>query len=117
MRKSAKGLLRTYLGDGPSDAVWSGRIKRGERTTLDAVVMFSDLRGFTALSEAAPEADVFDALSGYFDLVVQSVEDNGGDVLKFMGDGILSIFTIQQDHHFALFDVFDEFFCSIECHY
>ncbi|WP_170464540.1 adenylate/guanylate cyclase domain-containing protein [Ruegeria arenilitoris] len=100
MRKSAKGLLRTYLGDGPSDAVWSGRIKRGERTTLDAVVMFSDLRGFTALSEAAPEADVFDALSGYFDLVVQSVEDNGGDVLKFMGDGILSIFTIatQADH-------------------
>lgn len=100
MRKSAKGLLRTYLGDGPSDAVWNGRIKRGERTTVDAVVMFSDLRGFTALSEAAPEVDVFDALSGYFDLVVQSVEENGGDVLKFMGDGILSIFTIatKADH-------------------
>lgn len=94
MRKSSKGLLRTYLGDGPSDAVWNGRIKRGERTTLEAVVMFSDLRGFTALSDSAPEEDVFDALSGYFDLVVQSVEENGGDVLKFMGDGILSIFTI-----------------------
>lgn len=94
MRKSSKGLLRTYLGDGPSEAVWNGKIKRGERTTLDAVVMISDLRGFTALSEHAPEADVFDALSGYFDLVVQAVEENGGDVLKFMGDGILSIFTI-----------------------
>lgn len=94
MRKSSKGLLRTYLGDGPSDAVWDGRIKRGERTTLDAVVMFTDLRGFTALSDSAPEEEVFDALSGYFDLVVQSVEENGGDVLKFMGDGILSIFTI-----------------------
>lgn len=94
MRKSSKGLLRTYLGDGPSDSVWNGRIKRGERTTLEAVVMFSDLRGFTALSDSAPEEEVFDALSGYFDLVVQSVEENGGDVLKFMGDGILSIFTI-----------------------
>ena len=94
MRKSSKGLLRTYLGDGPSEAVWNGKIKRGERTTLDAVVMISDLRGFTALSEHAPEVDVFDALSGYFDLVVQAVEENGGDVLKFMGDGILSIFTI-----------------------
>ncbi|MDP5220315.1 adenylate/guanylate cyclase domain-containing protein [Ruegeria sp. 2205SS24-7] len=94
MRKSSKGLLRTYLGDGPSDAVWNGRIKRGERATLDAVVMISDLRGFTALSESAPEEDVFDALSGYFDLVVQSVEENGGDILKFMGDGILSIFAI-----------------------
>ncbi len=100
MRKSSKGLLRTYLGDGPSEAVWSGNIKRGERTTLDAVVMFSDLRGFTALSETSPEEDIFDTLSDYFDLVVKAVEDNGGDVLKFMGDGILSIFTIeaQKDH-------------------
>jgi len=95
MRKSSKSLLRTYLGDGPSEAVWNGTIQRGERTTLDAVVMFSDLRGFTALSDNSDESDVFDALDGYFDVVVQSVEENGGDVLKFMGDGILSIFPIQ----------------------
>ncbi len=100
MRKSSKSLLRTYLGDGPSEAVWNGTIKRGERTTLDAVVMFSDLRGFTALSDTGTEEEVFDALNSYFDLVVQSVEENGGDVLKFMGDGILSIFPIprQADH-------------------
>ncbi|PSL21593.1 adenylate/guanylate cyclase domain-containing protein [Shimia abyssi] len=94
MRKSSRSLLRTYLGTGPSTEVWNGTIKRGERTTLDAVVMFSDLRGFTALSESAPEDEVFDALNAYFDLVVQSVETHGGDVLKFMGDGILSVFTI-----------------------
>jgi len=94
VRKSSKSLLRTYLGDGPSEAVWNGTIKRGERTTLEAVVMFSDLRGFTALSDTASEEDVFEALNGYFDVVVQSVEENGGDVLKFMGDGILSIFPI-----------------------
>lgn len=94
MRKSSKGLLRTYLGDGPSEAVWNGTIKRGERTTIEAVVMFCDLRGFTVMSDSATEEQVFEALNGYFDLVVQSVEDNGGDVLKFMGDGILSIFPI-----------------------
>lgn len=94
MRKSSKSLLRTYLGDGPSEAVWNGTIQRGERTTLDAVVMFSDLRGFTALSDGSSESEVFDALDAYFDLVVQSVEEVGGDVLKFMGDGILSIFPI-----------------------
>ncbi len=94
MRKSSKGLLRTYLGDGPSEAVWNGTIKRGERTTIEAVVMFSDLRGFTAMSDNSTEERVFEALNGYFDLVVQSVEENGGDVLKFMGDGILSIFPI-----------------------
>lgn len=95
MRKSSKSLLRTYLGDGPSEAVWNGTIQRGERTTLEAVVMFSDLRGFTALSDSNSESEVFDALDGYFDVVVQSVEEVGGDVLKFMGDGILSIFPIR----------------------
>ncbi|WP_339106658.1 adenylate/guanylate cyclase domain-containing protein [Roseovarius rhodophyticola] len=94
MRKSSKGLLRTYLGDGPSEAVWNGTIKRGERTTIEAVVMFCDLRGFTAMSDSSSQEQVFEALNGYFDLVVQSVEENGGDVLKFIGDGILSIFPI-----------------------
>lgn len=94
MRKSSKSLLRTYLGDGPSEAVWDGTIKRGERTSIEAVVMFCDLRGFTELSNTVSEERVFEALNGYFDLVVQSVEDNNGDVLKFIGDGILSIFPI-----------------------
>lgn len=94
MRKSTQSLLRTYLGDGPSEAVWSGTVTRGERRTVEAVVMFTDLRGFTAFSETRTEDEVFDALNGYFDLVVQSVEERGGDVLKFMGDGILSIFVV-----------------------
>lgn len=102
MRKSTQSLLRTYLGDGPSDAVWKGTIQRGARKTLEAVVMFSDLRGFTALSESSTEGDVLNALDDYFELVVQSVEENGGDVLKFMGDGILSVFVItdedERDH-------------------
>jgi adenylate cyclase len=94
MRKSTRSLLRTYLGDGPSEAVWNGSIQRGERTTLEAVVMFSDLRGFTAFSETGSEQEIFDALGDYFEVVVQSVEANGGDVLKFMGDGVLSVFPI-----------------------
>jgi adenylate cyclase len=94
MRKSTQSLLRTYLGDGPSEAVCNGTIRRGERTTLEAVVMFTDLRGFTALSDTATEEDLFEALNGYFDVVVQAVEEMNGDVLKFMGDGILSIFAI-----------------------
>lgn len=94
MRKSTQSLLRTYLGNGPSEAVWNGTIKRGERTNLEAVVMFSDLRGFTELSDTQSEEEIFDALNDYFDLVVKNVQENGGDVLKFMGDGILSIFPV-----------------------
>lgn len=94
MRMSTQSLLRTYLGNGPSEAVWNGTIQRGERKTLDAVVMFTDLRGFTALSNDSNEAEILDALDGYFEVVVQAVEAHGGDILKFMGDGILSIFAI-----------------------
>lgn len=94
MRKSTQSLLRTYLGAGPSEAVWNGSIQRGERTTIEAVVMFSDLRGFTALSEAGSEQELFDVLGDYFEVVVKSVEKNGGDVLKFMGDGVLSVFPV-----------------------
>lgn len=94
MRMSSRSLLRTYLGTGPSDAVWHGTVQRGERRTLEAVVMFTDLRGFTALSETATEEETLDALNSYFEVVVQAVESRGGDVLKFMGDGILSVFAI-----------------------
>ncbi|MFK8079506.1 MAG: adenylate/guanylate cyclase domain-containing protein [Granulosicoccus sp.] len=94
MRKSTQSLLRTYLGSGPSEAVWCGTIQRGELKTLEAVVMFTDLRGFTALSENSTEEQILDALNEYFEVVVRSVEDKGGDVLKFMGDGVLSIFVI-----------------------
>lgn len=97
MRKSSQSLLRTYLGDGPSEYVYNGTVQRGERTSLEAVVMFSDLRGFTSLSDSSSEEEIFGALDGYFDVVVKSVEEMGGDVLKFMGDGILSIFPIEND--------------------
>ena len=94
MRKSTESLLRTYLGAGPSKEVWNGTTQRGERRTLSAVVMFTDLRGFTKLSSQSSEAEVFDALDSYFEVVVQAVEEMNGDVLKFMGDGILSIFPV-----------------------
>lgn len=96
MRKTAQSLLRTYLGDGPSQAVWNGSIILGERTDMEAVVMFSDLRGFTELSDSVSKETMFDALSDYFELVVKIVQKNNGDVLKFMGDGILSIFPVSK---------------------
>lgn len=94
MRRSLESLLQTYLGNGPARAVREGTIQRGEHTDLEAVVMFSDLRGFTAKSETWEAAALLAALDSYFDVVVQAVEAHGGEVLKFMGDGILSIFPI-----------------------
>lgn len=97
MRRSTESLLRAYIGHGPARAVCEGTIKRGEHESLNAVVMFTDLRGFTAKSEKWDDTRLLEALNGYFDVVVQSVEEHGGDVLKFMGDGILSIFKIDDE--------------------
>ncbi|MEX3011107.1 adenylate/guanylate cyclase domain-containing protein [Hoeflea sp. TYP-13] len=100
MRRSSESLLRTYLGNGPANAVIDGTILRGEHTDLDAVVMFSDLRDFTSKSERWSEAELLKALDGYFEIVVQAVFARDGDVLKFIGDGILSIFPVddRNDH-------------------
>jgi adenylate cyclase len=94
MRRSTASLLRTYLGDGPAGAVLAGSIRRGDRRHIEAAILFSDLRGFTALSERLAEAALFGALDRYFEAVVAGVHAAGGDVLKFLGDGVLAIFPV-----------------------
>jgi adenylate cyclase len=95
MRRSSASLLRTYLGDGPAEAVLNGAIRRGDRRRIEAAILFSDLRGFTALSERLAEAALFQALDRYFEAVVEAVRAEQGDVLKFLGDGILAIFPVE----------------------
>lgn len=94
MRRSSASLLTTYLGRGPAASVLDGTIQRGENREREAVVMISDLRGFTAMSDSLPAREVLQSLDQYFEAVVEAVHDAGGDVLKFMGDGILSMFPI-----------------------
>jgi adenylate cyclase len=95
MRRSSASLLRTFLGDGPADAVLAGAIKRGDRRHIDAAILFCDLRGFTTMSERLDEAELFAALDRYFEAVVEAVRGGGGDVLKFLGDGVLAIFPVE----------------------
>jgi adenylate cyclase len=95
MRRSSVSMLRTFLGDGPAEAVVAGAIRRGDRRQIEAAILFCDLRGFTMMSERLGEADLFAALDRYFEAVVEAVRGEGGDVLKFLGDGVLAIFPVQ----------------------
>jgi adenylate cyclase len=95
MRRSSASLLRTFLGDGPAGDVLAGAIRRGDRRHIEAAILLCDLRGFTSLSERLSEADLFAALDRYFEAVVEAVRGLGGDVLKFLGDGILAIFPVE----------------------
>ena len=87
-------LMETYLGRDAGQRVLSGRIVRGIAERIDAVVWFSDLRGFTRITDTAPE-QVIPLLNDYSDVIVSAIHEHGGDVLKLIGDGTLAIFTAE----------------------
>ncbi|MGC2784087.1 MAG: adenylate/guanylate cyclase domain-containing protein, partial [Roseiarcus sp.] len=74
--------------------VLAGPLRRGVGETIEAALLFADLRGFTGLSESAPPSAVISALDAWFDRIAGSVHAFGGEVLKFMGDGVLAIFPV-----------------------
>ena len=86
-------LLRTYLGKDAGDRVSSGQVRRGDQQTLRAAVWFCDVRGFTQLSATLPRQQLLDLLNDTFEEIVHGLHAHGGQVLKFMGDGLLAVFT------------------------
>jgi adenylate cyclase len=85
-------LMETYLGRDAARRVLSGRILRGVADRIDAAIWFSDLRGFTRITDTAPE-QVIPLLNDYADVIVSAIHEQGGDVLKLIGDGTLAMFT------------------------
>src|SRR5262249_45367772 len=90
----ARTLLETYVGPPASEQILDGATTRGSGVTLGAAVLISDLRGFTDLSNRKPRDEVIDILNGYFDVLSQPLEQYGGEILKFMGDGLLAVFPL-----------------------
>jgi adenylate cyclase len=90
----ARRLLETYVGPHASEQILSGHIRRGSGATITAVVMICDLRGFTTISELWPRDDVISMLNEYFEVVSAPLEKNGGEILKFIGDGLLAVFPL-----------------------
>jgi adenylate cyclase len=87
-------LMQTYLGRDAGQRVLSGRIVRGIADRIDAVIWFSDLRGFTRITDTAPEQAI-PLLNDYADVIFSAIRDHGGSVLKLMADGTLAIFTAE----------------------
>jgi adenylate cyclase len=92
--RMTEAILDAYIGSDPGKRVLSGRIRRGDIETIEAAIMFCDLHGFTQLSNRLSSDRVLSLLNTYFDQVVPSVTERGGEVLKFMGDGLLALFCI-----------------------
>jgi class 3 adenylate cyclase len=93
-RLTLTALLEAYLGQRSASQVLAGRSQRETGETIRAVLIYGDLRGFTALSESLTSEAVVAALDAWFDRVAGAVHAFGGEVLKFIGDGVLAIFPI-----------------------
>src|SRR3954447_17678787 len=93
LARIAGTLVETYLGRDAGRRVLGGRIARGVTERIGAVLWFSDLRGFTRITDTAAPEQIIPLLNDYAEAIISSVHDAGGDVLKLMGDGTLAIFA------------------------
>jgi len=91
----ASGLLGTYLGQDAGRRVHKGAITRGSVEKLQAAIWFADIRGFTAFSDAAESPVVIALLNDVFEILTAAVHSRGGQVLKFIGDGLLATFSFE----------------------
>ena len=90
----ASTVLETYLGRDAGRRVLTGEIERGSAEAIRAVIWFADLRGFTRLTDSLPRDALVETLDDYLEAMAVPVHANNGQILKFMGDGLLATFDL-----------------------
>jgi adenylate cyclase len=95
----AEVLLGTYLGASTGRSVLRGHVQRGHGHRIHAVILYSDMRDSTALAASASLETYLATLNAYFDCVVDAIDAQGGEVLKFTGDGVLAMFPFEEGSH------------------
>lgn len=94
LQELGTNLLDTYIGTETGRRILAGHIRRGDVETIEAALMICDLRDFTGLSNRLPSDRVLHLLNSYFDSVLPAIRENGGEVLKFVGDAVLAFFRL-----------------------
>jgi adenylate cyclase len=85
-------LVETYLGRDAGRRVLRGSIERGLAERMHAILWFSDLKGFTRLVDTVAPEQIIPLLNDYAEAIVSSIHEHEGQVLKFIGDGVLATF-------------------------
>ncbi|WP_415922016.1 adenylate/guanylate cyclase domain-containing protein [Tateyamaria sp. SN6-1] len=91
-RHLAEAIATSYLGPRTGQRVLEGQITRGDIETIEAAILFSDIRGWTALNTDHPATEALKVANRYFEVISDAVDNNDGEILKFMGDGVLALF-------------------------
>ncbi len=98
LHASTIGVLSTYVGRDAGSRVLTGNILRGDTEVIPSIVLFVDIKNFTKLSNERAPTEVISLLNRFFSLLDDAIRRNGGEILKFMGDGALCIFPTPDDH-------------------
>ncbi|MEZ5923096.1 MAG: adenylate/guanylate cyclase domain-containing protein [Hyphomicrobiaceae bacterium] len=97
LRRVATNLLSTYVGRQAGAKVLAGKILRGDAERIEAVIWMTDIRNSTQLADRMAPPDFVTLLNRFFDAQVPAITANGGEVLKYIGDGLLAIFPTGSD--------------------
>jgi adenylate cyclase len=96
LRLNAATILSAYVGRNSGDQILKGKVHRGDGEEIEGAILFTDIAGFTELSNEVDGPEVVGLINDAFDLMVPAVENHGGEILKFLGDGFLAIFPHEE---------------------
>ena len=96
MHRVLREVVGMYVGDEPHRRILAGDVRRGEVMRIRSAILFADMRRFTELTSRMAAEEATALINDYYDCVVPAVEARDGEVLKFIGDGIMAIFRAQE---------------------
>jgi len=96
LARVSSAILGVYLGERTARRVLAGEVRRGTGRAIEAAILLADLRGFTSLAGREPPARVVAWLDQHLEAVGEAVAAQDGEVLKFLGDGLLAVFPADE---------------------
>ena len=96
LARISSAILGVYLGERTARRVLAGEVRRGTGRTIEAAILLADLRGFTSLAGREAPARVVAWLDEHLEAIGEAVAAHEGEVLKFLGDGLLAVFPVEE---------------------